>query len=145
MEQAAPSIRVYASGRQFVIVPLVPGPEGLPTETAPAYPVYLTMGRPVAYTLTRAIREAQAQSGAAAGDMVTWDGEDGKWWAHALLRVTVTWEPDRITIASAPRVKANAGVLPADETQHFALPADTPASGIAEWLIRHLGERLHDV
>jgi hypothetical protein len=143
MEQAPPSIRVYASGRQFVVVPLVPGPDGLPVEAAPAHSVYLTMGRPVAYTLTRAIRQAQAVSGAAAGDIVTWDGDRGKWWAHSLLQVTVTWELDRIAIASGPRAKADAGVAPGDETQHSALPVDTQASEIAEWLIRHLGERLH--
>ena len=37
----AQSIRIYASGRQFVVVPLVPGPDGLPVEVAPIHPVYL--------------------------------------------------------------------------------------------------------
>ena len=144
MKQPPPSIRVYASGRQFVVVPLVPGPDGLSVEAAPAHPVYLTMGRPVAVTLTRAIRSAQEQSRAAArGDIAPWDGDCGKWWAHHLLRVTVTWQPDQITIASGPRVKANAGAPAEDETQYSVLPVDTPAPEIAEWLIRHLGERLH--
>jgi len=138
-----PSIRVYASGRQFVVVPLITGKDGALIEATPVQPVYLTMGRPVAYTLTRAVRDARAHSKTTT-DVKAWDGEGGKWWAHHLLRVTITWAGDGIEIASGPRAKANAGApVEGEAEERFTLPAETPASELAEWLIRHLGERLH--
>ncbi len=138
-----PSIRVYASGRQFVVVPLVTGEDDALLEATPVQSVYLTMGRPVAYTLTRAVRDARAHSETTT-DVKAWDGEGGKWWAYHLLRVTIAWAVDGIEITSGPRAKANAGA-PSEAEERFTLPEGTPASELAEWLIRHLGERLHSV
>jgi hypothetical protein len=162
MEQR-PSIRVYASGRQFVVVPLATGADGEPTvlrrtpgcrrtvEVTPVHHVYLTMGRPVAHSLTQAISAAQAQSQAATGTRIAvWDGEGGRWWTHHLFRATIAWQADRIEIALGPevpdlggRVKADAEAPAEDPLQRsVVLPAGAPASEIAEWLIRALGERL---
>ena len=145
MKPAAQSIRVYASGRKFVVVPLVERPDEHQIEAAPAHHVNLTLGRPAVLTLTKAIRSARERSTAEpSGSVVAWDGEDGRWWVHHLLSVTVTWEASRIVITSGPRMKANAGASVQEEAFHrLELPTDTPASDIAEWLIRHLGERLH--
>ena len=142
--QQRPAIRVYAGGRQFVVVPLVTGLDSQPVEVAPAHPVYLTLGRPIAYVLAQAISAAKGQSRMAVHtDAVAWDGEGGRWWTHHLFRATIVWQPDQVVISSGPRAKTDAGVPTGDETlRGIVLPADTPASGIAEWLIRTLGEQL---
>ncbi len=137
-----PSIRVYASGRQFVVVPLITGKDGalighagttrLPDD-----------GTACRLHADQAVRDARAHSETTT-DVKAWDGEGGKWWAHHLLRVTITWAVDGIEIASGPRAKANAGApVEGEAEERFTLPAETPASELADWLIHHLGERLH--
>ena len=127
MENSA-TVRVYANARKFVVVPLIGE-----AEVTPAHQVNLTMGRPVAYSLTRALESARGRS-TSADDIVAWDGENGMWWQHHLLRVTITWSEDHI------RVVPDEG-RPARHPQSpiTTFPADTPTAQIAEWLISRLG------
>jgi hypothetical protein len=151
-----PSVRVYADGRQFVVVSLMAGAEGQPVEVAPVYPIHLTMGRSVAYSLAQALRDTESRSRTAAyTDRVAWDGGGGRWWSHHLLRVTITWCADHISVVpdderarlgrrAARQIRQrNAEAPEGDDDSHaVTFPMDASASQLAEWLIRALGERL---
>jgi hypothetical protein len=125
------AVRVYANAKKFVVIPLIGE-----AEVTPAQQVHLTIGRPIAYTLARALESARNRS-TSTGDIVAWDGENGTWWAHHLLHATITWSEHHI------RVVPDEG-RPARHPQPTVatFPTDTATSQIAEWLIRQLGERL---
>ena len=150
-----PTIHVYANGHGFVVVPVLIDAAGHEVEGTPANLAALTLGRPTTLTLTKALRSAREQSAAGQSDTcIAWDGDNGKWWAHHLFKATIVWHADAVVITSEPRGKTSDAILPrpkqaglaqddqSDAHEVSELPADAPASEIAEWLIRHLGELL---
>ncbi len=126
------AVRVYANAKKFVVVPLIGE-----AEVTPTHQVHLTMGRPIAYTLARALESVRSRSTSADG-IVAWDGEHGTWWAHHLLRVTITWSEDHIRVVPDEGRPAR-HPKPAVTT----FPADTATSQVAEWLINQLGKDLN--
>lgn len=140
-------IRVYANGRRFVVVPVISTP--LPSsdsnpeavEITPAHSIPLTLGRPTVVRLARALRAAKQASQAAEDDAPRWDGEGGRWWAHHLLGLALTWRETEIALAEI-RGRDSARDL-AHDLAPLTLPAETPESALAEKLIELLGQKLH--
>jgi hypothetical protein len=139
-----PEVHVYASGREFVVVPVMVAATGETLEVTPVEHVNLVIGRATMVELTRALRELWERSSIAAGaaglDGVTvWGGDNGRWWAHNLLFVVLRWGKDGLTFARQERASSGGWETAASEL----LPHDTPFAELAEKLIYALGEQLH--
>jgi len=131
MAKTTADIHVYASGRTFIIVPVVSAPNDTPAEMAPVHSVPLTLGRPTSVRLSRAITSARETAGSITGGTgAPWDGDGGRWWQHHLLAAAVAWQD------------ACVRAWDLDEGNELGRWDDVTSSELAEWLIGLLGTRL---
>lgn len=132
-------VHVYGDGRGFVVVPVILHASGEAVEITPVQRVMLTLGRPTAYELSRALAQALSRSAEAPEDAARWDGDRGRWWEHHLLLVVLRWETDRVLFTPQQR-RVDGTWQPANCR---AFPPDVTTGALAEELIRYLGVCLH--
>jgi hypothetical protein len=134
-------VNVYASGLGFVVVPVAGGASGEETEVVPVHRVSLDLGNATVTELAMALETAKAAGRPEAPDdrLATWDGDDGRWWAHNLAFVKITWYPDKVVFA--PQEQTSEG----DWQTRYAeeLPPTANVDDLSRALIRYLGEQLH--
>jgi hypothetical protein len=135
-------VHVYATGRGFVVVPVVRRADDENAEWTPVRRVSLALGRPTVVTLSRALQKAREQSAAGPeAGTEAWDGDGGRWWVRHLLLVEITWQAEQIKLTHETR--AHGGLLAREPVQTLSLPGDTPAYDLARWIVQYLAETLH--
>ncbi|MGC9346699.1 MAG: hypothetical protein ACP5JG_01060 [Anaerolineae bacterium] len=133
-------VNVYASGLGFVVVPVAGWATGQETEMVPVHRVSLERGNATVVDLSLALEAAQEEAQPDPSDAVNaWDGDDGRWWAHNLAFVKITWYPDKVVFA--PQEQTPDGDWQTRYSEE--LPATTNVDDLSRALIRYLGERLH--
>lgn len=144
MSDIEAEVHVYASGREFVVVPVLSLTPEEVVEAAPAEHVNLVIGRATVVELSRALRAAQQQclsasSVTACEGHIPWDGDTGRWWAHNLLFVVLRWCDGKLEFIRQARTDGSDW----EAVETTILPAETSFTDLAEELIRALGDRLH--
>ena len=133
-------VNVYASGLGFVVVPVAGWATEQETETVPVHRVSLGVGNATITDLAIALETAREAGQPEAPDALeAWDGDDGRWWAHNLAFVKITWYRDKVIFA--PQEQTPEGDWQTRTSEE--LPATTNADDLSRALIRYLGERLH--
>lgn len=130
-------VHVYASAREFVVVPVTMTDTGAVLEVMPVERVKLVVGRATMVALSVALRQMHLRS---TGELsaTRWDADNGRWWEHSLLFVVLQWQPDELVFARQELDSCGEWQTMSIER----LSTSTSFSTLAEKLVHALGEQL---